>query len=161
MKSHIITAANVIYGYGQLLIKDIPADKRLAQPHGIPNHPVWIVGHLTGSASRGIEQLGGSAPLPDGWAETFGIASKPVTNPAAYPDWQTLTDKLATAHQAFLAALQNADDARLAMTNPLERARGRFPTIGDFAVYLLTVHPATHWGQLSSWRRAIGMPSAM
>jgi len=40
-----------------------------------------------------------------------------------------------------------------------ERMRSRFATVGQMIYGLMTAHEATHLGQFSAWRRAIGLPS--
>ena len=42
---------------------------------------------------------------------------------------------------------------------PNQEFRQIMPTIGDGLGYLLVAHEANHLGQLSAWRRAMGMPS--
>ena len=50
------------------------------------------------------------------------------------------------------------NDEQLRMPNPLDSTRTRFPTLGDFACYIMTGHLGYHLGQLSGWRGAAGLP---
>ena len=43
--------------------------------------------------------------------------------------------------------------------NPLERWRAVNPTVGDMIVTLMVKHESGHLGQLSAWRRAMGLAS--
>jgi hypothetical protein len=45
----------------------------------------------------------------------------------------------------------------LATEFPNPEYRAFFPTIGDAAFYLMAFHEGWHLGQLSTWRRAIGL----
>ena len=47
----------------------------------------------------------------------------------------------------------------LAQENPIEGFRSRAPTIGDAANFLMNSHAMFHLGQLSAWRRAMGLAS--
>jgi hypothetical protein len=42
-----------------------------------------------------------------------------------------------------------------------ERMRSRFPTVANVLLGLMTSHFASHLGQLSAWRRAVGLPSVL
>ena len=54
--------------------------------------------------------------------------------------------------------LADMDDADLAGPLPDERYRDVFPALGHAILHILTVHTAIHLGQLSPWRRAMGLP---
>ena len=48
-------------------------------------------------------------------------------------------------------------EAGLAKPLPDVRYRDRFPSIGYAAVHILSGHTALHLGQLTVWRRAMGL----
>jgi uncharacterized damage-inducible protein DinB len=60
-------------------------------------------------------------------------------------------------HDDAERALTQADDRVLLSPNPLERWRTLHPRIGDMLVTLMVKHESGHLGQLSAWRRAIGL----
>ena len=62
------------------------------------------------------------------------------------------------AHRASCDAVAKVTPAALDQPPPLERLRGRFPTMRHFAAGMLTIHDAMHLGQFSVWRRATGLP---
>lgn len=127
----------------------------------VPNHPAWIIGHLANtSAGFGSTLLGVESIQPEGWQEILGGSSTPVADASVYPDKQTLAEKLAEAHAHISEAFLNVDDARLAEANPVERLAPAFPTIGNMITFVMTSHESTHLGQLSAWRRGMGLPSA-
>ena len=41
-----------------------------------------------------------------------------------------------------------------------EKRRAHFPTVGDFAIFLMTAHEMDHLGQIAAWRRAMGIGAA-
>lgn len=49
-------------------------------------------------------------------------------------------------------------DSELDSPLPDERYREVFPTLGHAVLHILTVHTAIHLGQISAWRRAMGLP---
>lgn len=151
--------------YAGKLLDGIAEEQMATQPvldgNTIPNHPAWVIGHLANtSAAFGSTLLGVEPIQPEGWQEIFGGSSTPVTDASVYPDKQTLADKLAEAHAYISEAFLVADDARFAEPNFVERLAPVFPTIGDMITFVLTSHETTHLGQLSAWRRAMGLPSA-
>lgn len=158
-----------VYGFNLMyagkLLDGIADEQMVTQPvvdgHTIPNHPAWVIGHLAStSADFGAKLLGVESIRPEGWGDILGGTSTPVTDATVYPDKQTLIDKLTEAHAYISEAFLAADDARLAEPNFVERLAPVFPTIGDMITFLLTSHETTHLGQLSAWRRAVGLPSA-
>jgi len=60
-------------------------------------------------------------------------------------------------HIRLAKALSNAEPAFLAQPHPNEKRRGHFPTVGDFAIFLMTAHEMDHLGQIAAWRRAMGL----
>ena len=64
---------------------------------------------------------------------------------------------LEDAHARLADAVTKAAPETLAQPAP-ERIRERFPTVGALLVGLMTSHHASHNGQLSAWRRAMGLP---
>ena len=63
-------------------------------------------------------------------------------------------------HDVAATAVADADPSVFAREMPNERVRAYMPTIGDFAVIMMTTHEAGHLGQVTAWRRAMGLPPA-
>jgi hypothetical protein len=143
--------------YGERMVADV-ADERLAeQPLAGVNHPAWILGHLAYSADRACAVLGGEKHLDKAWHERFGPGSTMTDVRSDYPPKAEL---LATVAREFerareLAALATAE--QVAQTNPNRMLRGALPTVHDAVSFLLTGHLGIHLGQLSAWRRMIGL----
>ena len=144
--------------YCRTLVGDI-ADERMAeQPVAGVNHPAWILGHLALSADNTLEMLGGQKVLPAGWATLFGAGSKPSASRADYPSKDDLVRSVEQTYQHLRQQAATADSDQLSQppTNPL--AKKAFPTLKEAIAFLLSGHVGVHLGQLSSWRRMIGLP---
>lgn len=161
MKSSIIYHYKFNRGFLDGLLAGIPDDKLAEQPVGITNHPLWQIGHLASSTGTAIKILGGSSAIDDAWREKYGHGSTPVADAAAYPSKSELIQTLDTVRPLAIAALESASDELLNAEAEMDRIRERFGTNGNFIAFLMTGHETFHLGQLSSWRRAIGLGSAM
>jgi hypothetical protein len=140
--------------YCRMLMADI-ADERMAQePFPGVNHPAWILGHLAFSADLAVTRAGGEAVLPPEWKTLFG----PGTKHGAYPSRE---DLFRTVEEGFERARQQAAAAtpeQLAQPTANPRMKDALPTAREAVAFLLTAHLAGHLGQLSVWRRMIGLP---
>jgi len=169
----IITApATITRMYGEGMLKDVPADKaaRFATPGGVKvvsNHPVFVFGHLALYNRRIMamcNQPEGAAAVPGAWDDLFkqGAECKDDPSGSLYPSRAEVSKAYFAGLDAAVAATRAADDATLLLPNPAE---GRFkeilPTRGSVIAFLLAGHPMSHFGQVSAWRRMMGLRSAM
>jgi hypothetical protein len=144
--------------YCRILVGDIADDRLAEQPLPDVNHPAWVLGHLAFSADRARELLGAAAERPATWMPLFGPGSKPS---AARSDYPSGAELLRAVEQGFERLRQSAAAATPAhlgqpMTHP--RMKDALPTVQDGVAFLLTGHLGVHLGQLSAWRRMIGLP---
>jgi hypothetical protein len=143
--------------YCRTLVKDIPDERMAEQPHEGVNHPAWILGHLSLTGDGALGLLGVQKSLPPEWATLFGRGSKPSTARSTYPSKAEL---LETVEQKYAKARQKAAAATpelLSQPNANARLKETLPTSKDLVAFLLTGHLAGHLGQLSAWRRMIGL----
>ena len=166
----IAASARLGIAYAQRLCVGIePADfARFARvgDHIIEsNHPAFICGHLSLYPCRILQDLGHDAsefePSPR-YQELFSKDAKCADDPAAtiYPGMTELTSKLLAGSQAVCEALETASDDLLTVPNSNEVMRSRFPTQGAMHAFYTGGHFMVHMGQLSAWRRAMGLPAA-
>ena len=147
-------------GKAARLVGDLTDEQMVQQPQGVINHPAWTLGHLAWVSNHLAGLLGADAPLPDGWAETFKPGGTPSSNPTDYPSKEDILAQLTAQHDVAATAVADADPSVFAREMPNERVRTYMPTIGDFAVIMMTTHEAGHLGQVTAWRRAMGLPPA-
>jgi len=156
--------------YAERLLKGIEAGSfaRRARVGGVTvesNHPAFVFGHLSlyparvmricGLDARGVEP-------PAGFEELFRNGVPCVDDPEGrvYPAMERITRAYFDGTDGVLRAIGGLEDAAFARVNPDERYRELFPTVGQAAVFLLNNHAAMHLGQVSVWRRCMGLGPA-
>ncbi len=142
---------------------------RLARPGGVTiqsNHPAWVFGHLALYPVRVLTALGkpaDSAAFPTKYESLFknGVECCDDADGTIYPPMSELTGFFFQAYRAAVAAIAAAADDAFVKPNPAEgRMRELFPTIGSALNFYVGGHVQNHLGQLSAWRRAMGMSPA-
>ncbi len=156
-------------GYAERLLKDVtPATfARFASPGGMPiesNHPAFVYGHLSLYGPRILTQLGLSgADAPAEFDAVFSKDAKCVDDPAGsvYPAMATVTESFFGGYKAAVAALRAASDDAFQKPNPMEgRMATLFPTLGSLQTFYCGGHIMMHLGQISAWRRMMGLGAA-
>jgi hypothetical protein len=102
------------------------------------------------------EELAIPSWLPDEWGSLFGTGT--TLNAAGYPTKDELVAALSFGQSMLIGWLDDWTDTDLDQPLPDVRYREVFPTLGSAVLHILTVHTAVHLGQLSAWRRAMGLP---
>jgi uncharacterized damage-inducible protein DinB len=154
---HVLHTYGMNLGFAKRLVGDLSDDQMCAQPHGVVNHPTWSLGHLAVAADAAGGVLGLISELPAGWAETFKTGGTPSPDKRLFPRKDEVLGVLEAQHARVARALSDADPAALARPHPNEKRRSHFPTVGDFAIFLMTAHEMDHLGQIAAWRRAMGL----
>lgn len=168
----IAAAGQMSVRYGEAMMKDVTPEMAGRKPSlgGKTidcNHPAWVYGHLAIYAQRMCELVGlevGPAARPAGWEDLFKNGTPCNDDPAGtiYPPIERLQSHYLSAYRHVLSGLPEVSDETLNAPNP---AGGRmtelFPTVGAMMMFLLVGHPMSHLGQVSTWRRAMGLGSAM
>jgi DinB superfamily len=144
--------------YCRMLVADIADDRLAEQPVADINHPAWILGHLAWTADRALELLGLSVTTPPEWATLFGRGSKPSNSRSLYASKSELLRAVEESYQRLsqTAAAASSEQLSVPTTNP--RLKETLPTLHEMLTFLMTGHMGVHLGQLSSWRRLIGLP---
>jgi hypothetical protein len=156
---HVLHVYTLNLGFAKRLVADLSDDQMCAQPHGVVNHPAWSLGHLAVAADHLGTLLGLASEIPVGWGETFKTGGTPSPDKNVFPGKQQILQVLEQQHARLAQALTAADPAALAQPHPHEKRRSHFPTLGDFAIFLMTAHEMDHLGQIAAWRRAMGLGS--
>jgi hypothetical protein len=139
-------------------VADVGPGDALTQPGQIVNHPAWVIGHLTFTCQMLGGAIGLPAWLPGDWASRFGTGSVPVTDPAGCEPMHRALDLLRDAELRLTRAVESLPDVRLDEPFPDASMRDVFPTIRHALTQVLVGHTAFHVGQVSVWRRAMGLP---
>lgn len=166
----IAASAQLGLGYGERLLKDITPEQfgRFAQIGDTviqSNHPAFIFGHLSLYACNVMDQLGvdSAAHQPtEAFKTAFSKDAQCQDDPDAsiYPAMDEVTGAFFTSYKAAIDALNGADDDVFREANPNEGMREKFPTKGAMLGFYVGGHIMMHIGQLSAWRRAMGLGPA-
>lgn len=141
----------------QRLVADIPDELLSVQSHGAVNHPAWVIGHLVYSCQLIAGEMGVEPWLALGWEQRFGTGSQPTDSRQAYPGKDELLTLLADAQQRVCRRVVELGIEGLAVPLPDVRYRHIHPTLGHAVFHVLTSHAAVHVGQVSVWRRVVGL----
>jgi hypothetical protein len=168
--SMIAASGRLGLGYADRLLKGVTSDQfaRFASVGGNliqSNHPAFIYGHLSLYAPRIIEQLNGDASGLMPTAEFQKLFSKDATcvddpDGSIYPAMDEIVLALKDGYTAAINALQQAQDEIFRQVNPNEVMRERFPSLGAMHAFYVGGHFMLHMGQMSAWRRAMGLGAA-
>lgn len=168
----IVLAARRTRSYGEKLADGIPANSFAAKPRfGSTiidcNHPAFVYGHLAIYPAR----LGGflgfdtsTLAAPATYTDLFKAGTPCHDDPAAstYPARDEILATYIRTHDNLLNMLPGVSDDILHAPHPDPLVREKFfPTLGSAATFLLCAHPMMHLGQLSTWRRCMGLPGIM
>tara|TARA_R110002049_G_scaffold4601_5_gene32008 strand:+ start:19595 stop:20119 length:525 start_codon:yes stop_codon:yes gene_type:complete len=166
----ISASARLGIGYVERLLKDVTPENfaRLAKVGDTTiesNHPAFILGHLSLYACRVIDQVGQDATAyepSEAFEKVFSKDATCVDDPhgTIYPPMDEVVSAMLESYRAAADALDAADDAVLMEPNPNEAMRGKFPTKGAMMAFYVGGHVMLHVGQMSAWRRAMGLGPA-
>ncbi len=149
--------------YTEQLVNTIPADIFAKMPMPDLNSPAFYIGHLSTYGDRVCTMLGRNdlvTPMPYS-VDLFKAGAVCLDQPGLYPSKETLVSTFFERQRRAIEAFTTADSKTLAAENPAEgRFRELFPTIGSAVCFMLLAHPMMHLGQISAWRRAMGLGSA-
>jgi hypothetical protein len=168
---HQIATAEIIvapfrraFGYGELLVKDIPDDQFAHMPTPNLNHPAFNYGHLSLYPNRLFKVIGRPELIVEkpGFTELFQAGSACVEQDGRYPAKDEIVDYWRERYTTAADEISSLPDEAFQQENPLEgRMREIFPTVGVAVNFLLNNHLMVHLGQVSAWRRVIGLGSVM
>ncbi len=158
-----ITLYRFLHGYGRSLSADLDDDRLSEQPLPGVNHPAWLLGHLAICCDYALQLLDRQPLCPPEWQEVFGPGTVPLPEREAYPARAELIESLERGHQHVLRRIVDARPDNMARPHGLqiEFLAQPLPTVGDLLAHLITTHEAVHLGQLSAWRRMMGLPGVL
>ncbi|MEM9374367.1 MAG: DinB family protein [Planctomycetota bacterium] len=158
-------------GLAKMLLAGIEPGDFASQPvlDGKPvhtNHPAWVYGHLALYPSSVMAMLGhdGSAiACPEPWQELFknGAVCKHDPDLSTYPPMDEIVAAFETAYVTFIEAARNTTNDVLLQPAPEEGWRDAFGTNAGVVNFMIHDHYMFHLGQVSTWRRMMGLGAAM
>ncbi|MFO0963804.1 MAG: hypothetical protein U0625_13000 [Phycisphaerales bacterium] len=161
--SNVIGGLNIALMYAENLTKSIPADKFAHFPGKDIVCPAFYIGHLSLYSGRVLGMLQRPeliVPNPAGWDDRFKAGVE--AQPGEYPSKDELLGHFFTGYRAIAKALETAPDSVFEQDNPAEgRMKEMFPKLGGAITFLCIGHTQMHLGQISTWRRVMGLGSAM
>jgi len=160
----IIPASRAMLWYAAEATSDIPADRFARRPDGVTcSSPAFALGHLAIYPDKLLADFGLPHQDQSRYAAMFEAGNECKDDPdgSIYPSKDEILKLFFDRHNALIEALPSVDEATLAKPNPNERMRDMFPTLGSMAVFMLTSHTFMHLGQISTWRRVMGLGACM
>ena len=150
-------------GLCKMQIKDVDDAKLAELPAQGINHPAWILTHLAICTDYAARLLGEPVKCPNEWHDRCGPGSKLSPERSFYASKSDLVAALEAGQARVSAAAAKATDEVLGKPHgvQLEFVKNAFPTVGDLVAHLMTTHTGYHLGQLSIWRRMMGLPGVL
>jgi hypothetical protein len=148
--------------YAQKLLKDVPGNLFAHMPHPMMNHPAFCIGHLSLYGNRVLDLIGRPELVVErpAFMELFKYGTPCVEQDGRYPPKDEIIEHYLERYTTVLDVLPATSDAIFAC-DAAEEVRSRFPTVGAQVNFLVNNHHMTHLGQVSAWRRAVGLPPVM
>ena len=162
----LLKPAEAAVAYANELCKDIPEDRFACMPEGVKtNSPAWVIGHLSIYPDFILSSIGRTdvAESVDDLSEHFAPGVECVDDPQGvrYPSKDVLLSRFNARYRALLDLLPEVTAEQLQIQPENERLREMFGNMGGLITFLATGHTMMHLGQVSAWRRVMGMGSAL
>ncbi len=158
----IVPGAELLLRYAEQLVTSAPADSFARMPMKDVNSAAFNIGHLSTYGDRVCAMLGRNdliTPMPYS-VDLFKAGAPCLDQPGLYPEKDVLVATFFERQRRAIEAFRGTTDAALAAENPAEgRFKEMFPTVGGAVAFLLGGHVAMHLGQVSTWRRVMGLGS--
>lgn len=166
LSATLVPLCRVSLGFADATLKDIKASDFGRMPTGVKtNTPAFVFGHLATYPDRVFEFIGRpELAKPDQrYVDLFSAGKECIDDPSGkvYPPMEQIVARFRERHQALLGALSEVSDETFAKPNPNEKMKDRFPTLGIMVTFMMTSHIMMHMGQISTWRRCMGLGPCM
>ena len=157
---------SIIRRYTDGLLKGINPADFARKPKGIDfSTPAFNFGHLAVYPERILEMIGRTdlVQRDEKWVELFSAGKPCLDDPTGtiYPSMDQIVKRFNERYEVAFKAVRETSDEVLSRPNPNEKMRDMLPTIGGVVAFLLDGHIQSHLGQVSVWRRIMGLGSAL
>ncbi len=157
----IVPPAKTTMNFAEALIKEIEPAQFGRMPDGVKtNSPAFAMGHLAIYPAWIGGVLGIDVPtVPEGFDDLFkhGAECRDDADGSIYPSMDAIMSYYRAGHNSLIDGLAGVDASKYAEPNPSEGMRDMAPTCAALANFMLTAHAMMHLGQVSAWRRCMGM----
>ncbi len=158
----LIPAFKLTHGYITSLLDGVTPEMFARQPEGVAaNHPAYVLGHIAYYCTRIMTRLGVGS-MPDFTPELealFAMNVECMDDPAGtfYPPMVEIVDLYSATMDAVIENLPNVDPERFDAAPEGKPFGGLVTTNASLATFMLIAHPMMHAGQISTWRRCMGL----
>ncbi|MEO1498680.1 MAG: DinB family protein [Planctomycetota bacterium] len=144
--------------YALALLDDVTDEQFVTRPGGNMNHPAWIIGHVSLYHDATLSLLAGKPFKEPKDDPLFGYdGDGPIDDIEPYGSKQLMVERFADSHEVVAQAVLSASPADFARAPSLPRWAAMYPTVEFLLPDLLLFHEGMHIGQISTWRRAMGL----
>jgi hypothetical protein len=160
----IVPGARMSLGYLMSLTRDVPADRWADCAVETMNSPAFLYGHLAIYPNRVLAKfidrpdLVIECPFNE---EAVVAGAECLPDASLYPTMDVVLPFLQERYETVIDAVSGVTPEQWTAENPAEgRFREVLPTVGAAVSFMLNNHVMMHAGQVSHWRRAMGLGSA-
>ena len=158
--SRLLESLNWTHAMTAQMANSVPPDKATWQASPTDNHVLWTLGHMATAYSWFASLIDGKgAELPADYDKLFAFKSVPVNDPSVYPSADSVRQLHEAAYRRMTEAIQGLSDAE--SLKPPTSDTGGFVKSKLDAIHKAIWHESWHQGQLSTLRRAMGLPGVM
>ena len=125
------------------------------QVHQQANHALWFAGHMGHTDNFLVSLIAPEkAVVKPGWAEKFGMGSRPTNDPANYPPVDDVLEYMRERRRVVMELLAELSEEDLDKPTPegAPEFLSSYRQVFELAVW----HEGIHVGQLTVARRALG-----
>ncbi len=164
----IIEAANLSLAYAKMALEGISPDKFARIPEGVNvNHPAFNFGHLAYYIDQGMLASLGKEDLAipsEDWGKLFSHEATCQDDPdgTIYPPMDEIVNRFFDRTNLLLEQIAVADEATLSQGLPEGSFFADYCTsLASVLNFMLSSHTMMHLGQVSAWRRMMGLGQCM
>lgn len=139
------------------LVSDVDDAQFADQPVEAINHPAWLLGHITTYHDVIVALLAGQ-PFDNPWDAPCGKNSTPTSDRSVYASKDEILRLHREGFERGAEAIRSAPAQAWTASFDHPEWGKQFDAVAPAVVFLATTHQALHLGQLSGWRRAMGLP---
>ena len=161
--THLASSLGVGVWYARTLLTDVDPDTFAHMPMDTFNHAAFNYGHLALYPNKMLEMIDRTDAMIElpFRNDLYGAGVEYVEQDGRYQSMEVITKAFFDGHERLMEILPTVDPGIMARELPEGRAREMFSTVGNAVTFMSSSHTMMHLGQVSMWRRAMGLGSCM